>query len=61
MTSEDIILMQANLINYSIVMKDCIENGNYKMAMTALNVCRAYLLNLRYIQEQEERNNASIK
>lgn len=62
MTKEQIIqLMHEHLTNYSIMLRESIKVKNYEMALVNLQVCKAYLLNLRYIQEQEELDNASIK
>ena len=62
MTKEDIIKStQLNLTTYILRMNDCIKEKNYVMALANLNVCYIYLLNLKYIQEQEEFDNASIK
>lgn len=62
MTKEQIInLMREHLTNYSIMMRECVKGKNYEMALVNLDVCKAYLINLRYIQEQEELDNASIK
>lgn len=62
MTNEDIIKStQLNLTTYILRMNDCIKEKNYVMALANLNVCYIYLLNLKYIQEQEEFDNASIK
>lgn len=43
------------------MMNDSIKEKRYEMALVNLDACKAYLLNLRYIQEQEDLNNASIK
>ena len=62
MTNEDIIKStQLNLTTYILRMNDCIKEKNYEMALDNLKVCKIYLLNLKYIQQQEEFGNASIK
>lgn len=62
MTKEQIIqLMHEHLTNYSIMLRESIKVKNYEMALVNLQVCKAYLLNLRYIQEQEELDNAFVK
>ncbi len=62
MTKEQIInLMHEHLTNYSNMVRECIKEKNYEMVSVNLDVCKAYLLNLRYIHEQEDLDNASIK
>ena len=53
--------MHEHLTNYSIMLRECVKEKNYENALINLDVCKAYLLNLRYIQEQEELDDASIK
>lgn len=62
MTKEDIIaIMVSQLSFYSCMINDSIKEKRYEMALVNLDACKAYMLNLRYIQEQEDLNNASIK
>ena len=62
MTKNDIIdLMQAHLATYSLMLSTDIKETNYEKALTNLDVCKAYLITLRFIQEQEEFSNASLQ